>query len=65
MTSGGHASSCALRSATGRSVSEGTSRSTIELAPYAALAGLAIVLWLVLVPPGLPALRAVRTMAEA
>ena len=43
----------------------GTSRSTVELAPYAALAGLGIVLWLVLVPPGLPALRAVRTMAGA
>ena len=42
----------------------GTSRSTVELAPYAALAGLGLVLWLVLVPPRLPALRA-RTMARA
>jgi hypothetical protein len=43
----------------------GTSRRTVELAPYAALVGLGIVLWLVLVPPGLPVLRAVRTMARA
>jgi hypothetical protein len=40
-------------------------RSTLELAPYAALVGLALVLWLVLGPARLPGLRGSRTMVEA
>ncbi|MDX6438779.1 MAG: von Willebrand factor type domain [Gaiellaceae bacterium] len=43
----------------------GGGRSTVELAPYAALAGLALVLWLVLGPARLPASRGSRTMAGA
>jgi hypothetical protein len=43
----------------------GSDRSTFELAPYAALVGLALVLWLVLGPARLPGFRRVRTMAEA
>ncbi len=41
----------------------GSSRSTFELGPYAALAGLALVLWLLFAPTGLPARRRVHTMA--
>jgi hypothetical protein len=40
-------------------------RSTLELAPYVALAGLGLVLWLVLGSIGLHALRGGRTMAGA
>jgi hypothetical protein len=43
----------------------GSGRSTVELAPYLALAGLALVLWLVLGPGRLPAFRGSRTMAGA
>jgi hypothetical protein len=43
----------------------GASRGTVELAPYAALVGLGLVLWLMLVPSRLPALRSARTMAGA
>lgn len=43
----------------------GSGRSTVELGPYAALAGLALVLWLVVGPARLPAFRARRTMARA
>ena len=43
----------------------GGSRSTVELGPYAALVGLAIVFWLVLGPARLPAFRGTRTMAGA
>ena len=41
------------------------SRSTFELAPYAALVGFALVLWLVLGPARLPALWRRRSMARA
>lgn len=40
-------------------------RSTFELGPYAALAGLGLVLWLVLGPTRLPAFRGTRTIAGA
>lgn len=43
----------------------GGGRSTLELGPYAALAGLALVLWLVLGPARLPAHRGRRTMVGA
>jgi hypothetical protein len=43
----------------------GSERSTLELAPYAALIGLALVLWLVLRPTRLPALRGMRSMPGA
>jgi hypothetical protein len=43
----------------------GSGRRTIVLAPYLALGGLALVLWLVLAPTRLPALRARRTIADA
>jgi hypothetical protein len=43
----------------------GSDRSTFELAPYAALIGLALVLWLVLGAARLPGFRPRRTMAGA
>jgi hypothetical protein len=43
----------------------GTSRSSLELGPYLALAGFALVLWLVLRPGRLPDLRRRRSMARA
>ena len=43
----------------------GSDRSTFELAPYAAVVGLALILWLLLGPARLPAFRGRRTMAGA
>ena len=43
----------------------GDGRTTVALAPYAALAGLALVLWLVLGAPRLPSPRRAHTMARA
>ena len=43
----------------------GGDRSTLELGPYCALAGLGLVLWLVLGPLRLPALGRKRTIAKA
>jgi len=43
----------------------GNDRNPLQLAPYAALVGLALVLWLLLGPVRLPPIRRVRTMAGA